>query len=236
MQQEINNIKNINYNKYDKVLKYLRENASDYTDQEILYIINNTNMIEKGNFIPSVFRQIYDELGFFNKDNDLYEAFVDLLDKNFDIDSNIVEVGGGVIPSIAKKISSRQVNGTITVYDPRLSNKYKSSKKFILKKEKFSEDTDINKADLIIGFMPCEATELLIKKATNNKKDFFVALCEGRHNPFDDYFDTEEWTELIYYIASRGIERNSLGELEKTYLKDYGDPYPLIYNKRKKLK
>lgn len=222
--------------KYQKVLDYLRENAKDYTEQEILYIARYPDMMENGSFIPSVLRQIYDEVGLFEEKNDLYNAFVDMLEKNFDIDTNIVEVGGGVIPSIAKKISLRQVKGSVTVYDPRLSTKYKSSKKLKLKREKFSEDTNIKKADLIIGFMPCEATELLIKQATKNKKDFLVALCEGGHYDFDDYFDTEEWTQSIYYLATRGIEDNSLGELVKSDLKDYGDPYPVIYNKRKILK
>lgn len=231
----INNIKQRD-SKYQKVLDYLKENVKDYSEEEIMYIAANPDMIESGNFIPSVMRQIYDELGFIDKKNNLYDAFVRILDKNFDINSNIIEVGGGVIPSIAKKIRLKQVNGSVTVYDPRLSTKYKSTNKLKLKREKFSENTNIKKADLIIGFMPCEATELLVQQATRYKKDFLIALCEGGHYSFDDYFDTETWTESILYIAKQGINENGLGELVKTDLKEYGDPYPIIYNKRKILK
>lgn len=233
LQGKVNNLKE---SKYQDALTYLKANLKDYTELETLFMFDNPNMIESGNFIPSVMRQIYDEVGAFTEDNDLYGAFVNLLEENFDIDSNIVEVGCGVIPSVAKKIRLKQTKGSVTVYDPRLSNNFESTNKFTLKREKFTEDTNIKKADLIIGFMPCEATEILIQQAVRNKKDFLVALCEGGHYSFDDYFDTDSWTESILYLAEQGIKKNKLGELVKVDLKEYGNPYPIIYNKRKVLK
>ena len=101
LQGKVNNLKE---SKYQDALTYLKANLKDYTELETLFMFDNPNMIESGNFIPSVMRQIYDEVGAFTEDNDLYGAFVNLLEENFDIDSNIVEVGCGVIPSVAKKI------------------------------------------------------------------------------------------------------------------------------------
>lgn len=227
----------MNKNKeYNKVLDYLKNHLEDYSDAEINYIVNNLDILENMKFVPDVLRQIYDEVGILEDEENLYIGFVDMLEENFDIDKNIVEVGGGVIPSLAKHISLRQKNGTITVYDPRLSNSLDSNEQFILKKEKFGENTKIEDFDLLIGFMPCQATEVLIKQATANRKDFMIALCEGRHNEFDDYFDEDIWTSNMFYLAMSGIEENNLGIFIENDLKNYHDPYPVIYNKRKILK
>lgn len=222
--------------KYKKVRQYVREHLEDYSDLEIRYLISNAEMLEHTINLPDVMRQIYDELELLDDDKNAYKAFVDLLKDNFNINSNIIEVGGGVIPSVAKRISSMQETGSVTVYDPKLSKSQSSTDNLKLKKERFELNTDVSRADMIIGFMPCDATELLIRKAADNKLDFLVALCEGGHYEFDDFFDTEAWTESIICFASDKIKENGLGELVKTDLKAYGDPYPVIYNKRKILK
>lgn len=222
--------------KYQKVRDYVKEHLGDYSDLEVRYLISNADMLEHTLNLPDVMRQIYDELGILDEDNNAYEAFVSLLADNFDINRNIIEVGGGVIPSVAKKISSMQETGSVTVYDPKLSKSQKSTDRLALKKEIFELNTDVTGADMIIGFMPCDATELAIRKAADNKLDFLIALCEGGHYEFDDFFDTEAWTESIICFATDKIKENGLGELVKTDLKSYGDPYPVIYNKRKILK
>ena len=242
MQQEKRyfNIKNLTTKydnpKYDVVREYVKEHMGDYSNLEIRYLLSNADMLEHTLNLPDTMRQIYDELGLIDDDKNAYKAFVDLLKDNFDINRNIIEVGGGVIPSVAKRISSMQDTGSVTVYDPKLSKSQKSNDNLILKKQRFELNTDVSGADMLIGFMPCDATELLIRKATDNKLDFLVALCEGGHYEFDDFFDTEAWTESICYIANQGICDNFLGKLVKTDLKTYGDPYPVIYNKRKILK
>lgn len=242
MQQERNyvDIRHLNRKrenpKYQKVRDYVKEHVEDYSDLEIRYLVNNADMFEHTLNLPDVMRQIYDELDILEDNKNAYGAFVSILKDNFDIDRNIIEVGGGVIPSVAKKISAMQDTGSVTVYDPKLSKSQKSTDNMILKKERFLLDTDVSGADMIIGFMPCDATELVIRKTCENKKDFLIALCEGGHFEFDDFFDTEAWTDAMFALAEDGIKENGLGELVKTDLKDYGDPYPVIYNKRKILK
>ncbi len=223
-------------NKYKKVLEYLREHIEDYNEKEINYIINNIDILEHNNFVPDTIRQIYDETGLLDDENNIYLGFIKLIEENFNINTNIIEVGGGVIPSLAKHLCLKQKKGTVTVYDPRLTNSMSSSSKLILKKEKFTEKTNISESSLLIGFMPCEATEILIKKATKNKKNFIVALCEGGHNEYNEYYDEDIWTNNMKYLVSRGIKSNGLGKYMETDLSRYSDPYPVIYNKRMILK
>ena len=208
---------------YKKVLKYLRDNISNYSESEINYICKNYDYLEHNKFVPDILRQIYDELGLLDDKDNLYLGFIDIIKDKFNIDSNIVEVGGGVIPSLGKNITLNQKSGTVTVYDPRL----------IVKKEYFNDNTDISKCDLVIGLMPCQATEVLIRQAGKYNKDFLIGLCEGGHNAFDDYFDDDIWKENIFYLARKAIEENDMGVLMETDLLDYNDPYPVIYNKRK---
>lgn len=217
---------------YKKVLKYLKDNIGNYSETEINYIFKNYDYLEDNKFVPDILRQIYDELGLLDDKDNLYLGFIDIIKEIFNIDSNIVEVGGGVIPSLGKNITLNQKNGTVTVYDPRLINNVDNDK-LILKREYFNDKTDISKCDLVIGLMPCQATEVLIRQAGKYNKDFLIGLCEGGHNAFDDYFDDDIWKENIMYLARRTIEENDMGVLMETDLLDYNDPYPVIYNKRK---
>ena len=190
---------------YKKVLKYLKDNIGNYSETEINYIFKNYDYLEDNKFVPDILRQIYDELGLLDDKDNLYLGFIDIIKDIFNIDSNIVEVGGGVIPSLGKNITLNQKSGTVTVYDPRLINNVDNDK-LILKREYFNDKTDISKCDLVIGLMPCQATEVLIRQAGKYNKDFLIGLCEGGHNAFDDYFDDDIWKENIMYLARRTIE------------------------------
>lgn len=217
----------------NKILTYLKQNISNYTEKEFTWILENYDYGLNGNFAPDILRQIYDELGIIKDEDNMYAGFVDILENKFNINSNIIEVGSGVIPSIAKRISLKQNKGTITVYDPRVMPNYQTNERLVLKKERFTNKTKVNKANLLIGFMPCTATELIIEKAVNNKKDFLIGLCEGGCSDYDDYYDENAWLDYICDYADTMLKKKRLGKLEKTDLKIYGDPYPVIYSKRR---
>lgn len=219
---------------YQKVVDYVTSHLEDYKEIETQYLIQNYGMFEYNKFVPDVLRQIYDEIGLLSDEDNLYLGFIKILEENFDIDSNIIEVGGGVIPSLAKHIHLKQKKGSITVYDPRLSHSIKDEPGFKLKREKFTDKTKINKANIIIGLMPCEATELIIRKAAKQKINFLIGLCEGGHQAYDDYFDDYLFEKQMKSLATREIEKNNLGELGIASLKSYSDPYPVIYNKKVK--
>ena len=48
----------------------------------------------------------------------------------------------------------------------------------------------------------------------------------------EDYEDEEEWLGAMLYYAGLEVEQNNLGTLQKTYMKEYHNPYPVIWNKR----
>ena len=226
----------INKNEYEKIVKFVISNAEMFTDYERKYILDyvlreNT----KDKMIPDLIVEIYDKLGILKDDENIYLGFIDLLRENFNYqERNIIEVGGGIIPGLARKIASNQTTGKIKVYDPRLSKAETNNEKLTLVREKFYSHTPIGNTNLLIGFMPCEATYNIIDSATRNNVDFMIALCEGGpHGDIYDYFENEkEWLDTIIYMAERGVEDNKMGTLEKGYLKKYHNPYPVVYNKR----
>ena len=218
-----------------RILKFVEEHKDSYTPQELEYVYKNiSNGLNYANHYD-VLRQLYDEAGMNDIKHNVYEGFVTLLEQNFDLNTNIIEIGGGCIPSLGKKIALRQKKGTVTVYDPRLITNIDKPSNLILKPELFDDNTSIGDAKLLIGYMPCEAAILLIDSACDNKIDFMVALCEGGTRAKHDWIESDdEWIGYVKYIALRGIENNSLGVLGEYSLEQYNNPYPVIYNKRKK--
>lgn len=219
------------------VNEFLEAHIENYTEREATYIRRNAVIINKksiNTYIGDVLRQIYDEVGIIPETSNMYSRFVNILEENFDIDRDIVEVAGGIIPTLAKKISLRQKNGTITVYDPRLIELKECPANLVIKRQMFSSHTQIPHAQMIIGFMPCDATIPIINSACLNNIDFAIALCEGGARQGYEWLETEEeWLGYVTHLARRGIERNNMGTLESASLEEYGNPYPIIYNKRR---
>lgn len=209
----------------------------DEFEQSFLRDLDIATIRKYYDYIPDICKQILEEIGYYDdkKEESSYEAFINLLDNEFGIDNNIIEVGGGIVPTLGYKISLRQNKGSITIYDPRLTNYHKENDKFILKKELFHRNTDVTNTDILIGFMPCESTQTIIENATYNNKDFMIAMCEGgpHGDEFDYYESVDEWLGSMLYLAERRIEEKGMGKLEVLSFEKYGHEYPLIYNKRK---
>lgn len=222
---------------YRQVLEFVIKNNDIFTDYERKYLLNYAlKGHTPGKLIPDLVTEVYDKLGILEDNDNIYLGFMDLLDQEFLYrDRNIIEVGGGIIPSLAKRVSREQVSGKIKVYDPRLSKYEHNNEKLTLVRDKFYGNTKVGDANLIIGFMPCEATYNIIDSASRNNIDFMIALCEGGpHGDIYDYFENEnDWLGTMLYMAERAVEDNNMGSLEKKYLKKYNNPYPIVYNKRK---
>ena len=218
-----------------RALKFVEAHKDSYTERELDYIKRNCEWGMDKPFATDLLRQIYDEVGITDIDINMYEAFVQLLEENFDINRDIIEIGGGINPSLAKKIALRQKSGTITVYDPRLMTNIDKPDNLILKREKFEKTTPIGNAQMIIGFMPCDAISTLVDVACENKVDFMVALCEGgMREGYGWLEEDDEWIGFIKYLAARGIEKGQLGTLAEHSMEKYNNPYPIIYNKKRK--
>lgn len=134
----------------------------------------------------SVLRQVDASLGVLDSFNNEYlMLFNYLLDNGYDLNGNILEIGGGFYPVLAtyideyqrKQKCKRRLNcGTITVIDPNLG--VTSLGNIILKKDSFSYGCDISGYDLIIAQSPCLLTHDVLNSAIDNGKEFFVTLCK----------------------------------------------------------
>lgn len=214
-----------------KISSYLASHQDDYTEEEKEYIMRNYCYGMYTDFTDPLLRQIYSELNLMDDEHNIYLGFISILSKIHGIDKNIVEVGCGRLPSLAKYIALRQKTGTITVYDPKLiSIKHPSNLK--LCKERFTSNTSIANVDLIIGFMPTLATEDILSYAYENKKDFVIALSDIL--TAKDIYEQEDiwtdWQQSIIYDAKEKVKSKGLGTLGITTLSKYDNPYPIIYN------
>ena len=217
------------------VFKYLKEHPSLFSDYERECILDYVYLINSDEFIPDVVREVYDEVGIIPDKKNVYVEFLDLLKDTYPIqDKNILEIGGGTIPRLAKRINNIQTTGSITVYDPRLSVYEKSTDKFHLVRKPFLESTNIGNHNLMVSLMPCEACEIVIRSATTNGMDFMLGFCEGGpHGDEFDYFeDDDEWLNSMLYLAKDRIEEQGMGKMKVKYVKECGNPYPVIYNVR----
>lgn len=219
------------------VTDFLNKHITDYTEREIKYIKRNATSIMQSTpniYVADILRQIYDELGLLPDAGNMYHGFANLLENNFDLNGHIIEVGGGVIPSLAKKIALRQQSGTITVYDPRVIPQMTNSPNLILKRQAFTKNTLIPNANIIIGFMPCDATIPIIEAAALNNIDFMIGLCEGGARTGYEWLESEdEWLSFITYTARHNLKKRDDKTLGILSLESYGDPYPIIYSKKK---
>ncbi len=222
-----------------QVFQFVSEHPELFDSFERMYIKQYLQSVQEGRhdiFLPDVIRELFDYFHIVSEDQDIYSGFLTLLQEHFSIENaNIIEVGGGILPCLGKKISLLQNHGTITIYDPRISIYETGNSRFHLIRDEFSRYTDVKNTDLMIGFMPCKGAEDLVESATQHEIDFMVALCEGGpHGDIYDYFESDdEWIDSMLYRASRGIEDHHMGTLGIHYLDKYEDPYPVIYNKRK---
>lgn len=192
-----------------RVLEFVVANSKYYSEYEANFILKNCLWGMNSCFVPDILRQ------------------------NFDLDQDIIEVGGGrTISGIAKRIALGQNKGTVTVYDPLLFQTKTDIPNLILKKKTFFRKTNIANAKLIYGFMPCFATKTIIEAAADRKINFAVALCDGYHERYDDIYSDYSWHDDMMFLAEKFIRNNDLGSLGVTDLKNYDDPYPVLYNKR----
>lgn len=218
-----------------KVIDIFERYPEAYSIEEKEFIIRNIGWIDSNNFYGYMLREIYDELGMIKKQDNLYLGFIKLLKKEFGLDRNILEVGGGILPRLADRIALKQKNGTITVYDPRLAYTKTSNSNLKLFKEKFNEEKLSKDCNLIIGVQPYGGTRTIIETACQNNIDFMMALGDlpTPENDFASEYEYGSVQRQFINKAKKLVKKYNLGELEEAELKQYGSFYPVIYNKRK---
>ncbi len=189
---------------------------------------------------PTDFYQLYDYFGIIPDDVNMYIYHLNAIKERFNLNSNILEIAGGSYPSFARRVAREQLKtgiGTITVYDPKLvtnhSYKYSNLK---LYPEKFDSSVDVSNFDLLVGIMPCNATDEMIDAIYKYNKDFYISFCGCSSYNFFNFFlgmPLPSYYNQIEYLKSV-CEEKKLGELMVEYLPDkYNIEYPVVYNKRK---
>lgn len=193
------------------------------------YIERHFSIFIDDEFAPHELKELYDEMGLDLKYGNYYETHLQKLKDNFDISQNILEVGGGHIPSFAKKVAKEQLTigkGTITVYDPLLVQMRSNIKNMHLHRTSFNSRTRIKEFDLIVGIYPCEATETMLESACINRKDFYLAIC-------DCYRDDPEYWKYLIAKAERLLNEYDNGKLVVDTLGDsYYNKTPILYNRK----
>ena len=128
-----------------------------------------------------IIRSIIEELGL-NRflENDYYKNFIEYMKSETGIDKNLLEVGCGILPSLANRISKEQTCGSVTAMDPKVIEAYEGNIGII--KKEFTLDTDVSHYDLIYGFYPCQVTPLMIQSSFKNDKDLFLEMCGCTHD------------------------------------------------------
>ena len=137
---------------YAKVIQLIIDNSEVFTDYERKCLLNYAiKGHTPGKMIPDLVREVYDKLNILEDEQNIYLGFIDILEKEFNYkERNIVEVGGGIFPSLANRIAREQTIGKIKVYDPRLSKYENNKEKLTLVREKFYSDTPLGNANLLI--------------------------------------------------------------------------------------
>jgi len=190
---------------------------------------------------PDILLQVYEELGLFPSGGMFYHKHLKLLKKLFPIDGNIVEVGSGRIPAFANLLASEQGKigkGTITLYEPLLVQLEPKYSNMTFHKEFFDEDTDISKADLVVGIMPCDATESILANAIKHNIDFYVAMCGCVHSPLSSMSmfgygtSPEIYQHEVIENAHALIKEYASYHMEVTQLKNTPLNYPILYSRR----
>ena len=224
-----------------KFARFKDKYANQYSLEAWEYIENHFFEDIHSNEVPDILMQVYEELGIFPSGGMFYHKHLKLLKQLFPIDGNIVEIGSGRIPAFANLLAKEQMQigkGTITLYEPLLVELEAKYPNMTLHKEYFNENTDINNSDLVVGIMPCEATESILANAIKSKKDFYVAMCGCVHSPLQSMYmfgygtSPEIYQQQVIEKAQTLIKEYAPYHMEVTKLKNTPLNYPILYSRR----
>lgn len=135
--------------------------------------------------------EAYEECGLSDElYKNLYSAFIKHMKEDCDINGDLLEVGCGIMPSLAKTLRKEQEYGSITVIDPLVKIRDYGNLNIIT--GNFDENTDVEKYSLMYGHFPCTITEEMLKSSFKNDIDAYILLCgclKGGYINFQHYLN-----------------------------------------------
>ena len=184
--------------------------------------------------------EIYNYLNLDQKDNNIYQAFADMVTSKFDIDRPIYEIGGGQLPTVGKILALKQNQGRVTIYDPKLLFTKTDIPNLKLVKKEFTGKEIIESNALMIGYKPCDATIPMTKYIAENDLDFMIALCDCAHGfpeimDYDDlnlWYQSCEWPVYSKYSEEERHKKpgQEIRRVKRLSMEEYGNYCPIIYN------
>lgn len=152
-----------------------------------------------------------------------YGAFIKHMKEDCDIKGDLLEVGCGPMPSLAKSLRKEQKNGSITVIDPLVKISNYGDLNIIT--GNFDESTDVKKYSLMYSCLPCTVTESMLKSSFKNDIDTYILLCgclRGLYFNFYHYLD--EIDALLYRLSlesDRSYKFINYSDMPYTIVKTY---------------
>ena len=218
---------------HNRIMSLLNANLDTIDPDIVMFIKQNWREQDK----VDVLYELYDEVAALDERTNIYDGFFNLLKKKFDINQDIIEIGGGIFPNLSRRIAKEQKFGNVTVYDPKLILRKYSPENLALKKEMFEKDTPIGNAKLLVGMSPCHSIDLILERASTEDLDFMVKVCQCEIKdslPF--YSDHIIKATFDYYLKRKNNEFQANGGpgFNVAYLEEeYDDPTPIIYTKKR---
>lgn len=204
------------------LIEYIKKYGMYYSTDLLKKIQENfITSYEYQGYIKCYLMEAYEECGLSDGlYKNSYSAFINHMKEDCDINGDLLEVGCGIIPSLAKTLRKEQNDGSITVIDPLVKIRDYGDLNIIT--GYFDENTDVEKYSLMYGHYPCTITEEMLKSSFKNDIDTYILLCgclRGGYINFQHYLN--EITDLLYRLSL---------ESDRSYkFINYSDlPYPIL--------
>lgn len=188
-----------------KLEKYLSEYGYLYSAGAREEIEENfLNPYDKIREASDVLNQVYEYVGVFEKEKDnAYDIFINNMTRRMNINRELLEVGCGYYPSLAKRIAKLQNYGSVTAIDPKVVTTNVTGIKVI--KSKLSENIGIENFAMLYGLYPCEATIDMIKLASIYDKDLCILACDCCDTPFGELPNITLWLKYIEVLLEDSL-------------------------------
>lgn len=175
-------------------------------------------------YIKCYLMEAYEECGLSDGlCNNSYAAFIKHMKEDCDINGDLLEVGCGIIPSLAKSLRKEQTDGSITVIDPLVKIRDYGNLNIIT--GNFDENTDVKRYSLMYGHFPCTITEEMLKSSFKNDIDTYILLCgclRGGYINFQHYLNVIN--DLLYRLSlesDRSYKFINYSDMPYTIVKTY---------------